>query len=283
MAGNDFRLIVHNVGHGQSVHAFAPSGHSVVVDLGRSDEFSPLRWLRKSRSSIDLLVVTHPHGDHIDEITLLDPLSLRPRQLIRPRWLTRQEVVNANQSDYSDHVVTYLALSDSSSYPIPEEQRVGNPAVTGGLTIATFFSSECGRSNINNHSGVVVFEYLGVKVVVPGDNESPSWRALLEKPAFQSAIKGADVFVASHHGRTSGYCPELFDVFKPRLCVVSDGRVQDTDATIRYSGHARGWAVDSRSGTAAEQRYCLTTRTDGFVDIRVGQGTERPFLAVTSD
>lgn len=283
MANNRFRLLVHNVGHGQSVHGFAPNGCSIVVDLGCSRDFSPLSWLQKSRSQIDLLIVTHPHGDHVDEILLLDRLTLRPRQLIRPRHLTAQEVEAANQSSYRNHVLRYLALSTEYSGAIPEEARVGNPAATGGLSISTFFSPECGRSNINNHSAVVVFEYLGIRIVVPGDNEPPSWESLLRTPAFRSTAAGTDVFIASHHGRDSGYCPGLFDLFKPRLCVVSDGRAQDTDAVGRYISHAHGWTVHYRSGRADEKRYCLTTRTDGYIDIEIGQGPAAPFLSVTCD
>lgn len=276
------RILIHDVGHGQSVHAFSPIGQTIVVDLGCSDTFSPLKWLKKSSDRIDSLIVTHPHGDHIDEILSLEALPLKPKQLSRPKWLTREEVLAANQESMRTRVLAYLSLSDAYSQPIAEDERIGNPQVTGGLSVQTFFSSECGRSNINNHSGVVVFEYLGLKVVIPGDNEPPSWQVLLKKADFVKAISGAYVFLASHHGRESGYCADIFDVFQPYLCVISDGRVQDTDATSRYSHHAQGWQVHSRSGDPTRERKAVTTRSDGFVDIRIGRNDNtRAFLEVT--
>ena len=136
---------------------------------------------------------------------------------------------------------------------------------------------------------MVVFDYLGVKILIPGDNEAASWRELLNNPAFVSAAKMPDVLLASHHGRDSGYCAELFDagkgMGKPRLCMVSDGRVQDTNAAGLYGYQARGWTVHARSGSPSVQRFCVTTRKDGDIDIEVGQQTNNGgvFLSVTTD
>ena len=62
------KIIIHDIGHGQAVHAFTPNNQTIVIDLGCSDWFSPLKWLRKYTETIDSLIITHPHVDHIDEI-----------------------------------------------------------------------------------------------------------------------------------------------------------------------------------------------------------------------
>ena|SRR5437867_6047152 len=56
---------------------------------------------------------------------------------------------------------------------------------------------------------------------------------------------------------------------KTQLCVISDGRLQDTDATARYSRNATGFYVRSRNGQPIEERFAVTTRTDGFIDINI--------------
>ena len=282
------RVIAHDVGHGQAVHAFMPSGQVVVIDLGCSATFSPLAWLRRQRSTIDSLVVTHPHGDHIDEILALDSRGFDVRHFWRPRWLTEAEVRDANQTVYRAHVTRYLEMSARYTEPIPSNESIGNPAVSGGVRITHYASEDCGRSNINNHSWVVVLEYRGLNVVIPGDNESPSWQELLKKPAFLEAAKTPDLFLASHHGRLSGYYADLFDntngIGNPRLCAVSDGRVQDTDAVDRYSRHAQGWEVRSRQTGRTRQRSCVTTRADGPIEIEIGQNAHdgSTFLSVTT-
>ncbi len=90
---------IHNVGHGQSIHAFTPNGKIVVIDLGCSKDFSPLNWLSAYSKKIDSLIITHPHGDHIDEILLLKKFHIG--QLWRPKWLEEQDIRKQNHSAYS--------------------------------------------------------------------------------------------------------------------------------------------------------------------------------------
>ena len=279
------QITIHNVGHGHAVHAITPNAQSIVIDLGRSDEFSPLRCLRNKTQTIDNLIISHPHGDHIDEILELENLGFNVRQIWRPKWLSDEDVRSANQSNYSEKLNCYFDISNTRfTSPVEEEERVGNPAVSGGVSISIYASSECGTSNINNHSGITVFEYNGVKVVIPGDNEPPSWNSLMEESSFIEAIKDADVFMASHHGRESGYHSDLLNTINPKLCIVSDGRVQNTDATSRYSAHASGWSVHKKSTGEWNDRKCLTTRTDGNVDIVIGKNSDgNPYLSINID
>lgn len=281
------KIIIHDVGHGQAVHAFTPDGKVVAIDLGTSADFSPLEWLSSYTKTIDSLVITHPHGDHIDEMLLLDDLGFDVRQLWRPKWLPAKDVYAQNQATYQDKLDAYFEMSGRYSEGIAITELVGNPAVTGGVTIKEFASATCGTSNINNHSGVVVFDYLGIRVVIPGDNEPPSWKDLLTQPDFVSMVSEMHVFLASHHGRKSGYCTELFSALNknsPRLCVISDAHAQDTDATQRYSYHADGWQVHSRSGADSEDRNCVTTRSDGPIEIEIGTNpVGKTYLSITAN
>lgn len=278
------RVVIHNVGHGQAIHIFTPNGKTIVIDLGSSSSFSPLNWLRESYSTIDYLMITHPHGDHIDEFLLLDELDFNIGQLWRPKWLAKDSVYGQNQTEYSDKLDAYFELSSRSSTSVGLDENVQNPSVNGGVTIKVFNSMDCGQSNINNHSGVMFLEYANSAIMIAGDNEPPSWNELLQQPDFVQAIEKTDIFMASHHGRESGYCSDLFTK-KPRLCVVSDGCVQKTDATARYSQHALGWSVNHRDGSEMTKRNCVTTRSDGAIDIRIGrsESAQKPYLAVTVD
>jgi len=259
------KIFVHNVGHGQAIHAFTPSGEAIVIDLGCSEDFSPLNWLSKYNKVIEFLIVTHPHGDHIDEFLLLQRLGFKINAFWRPIWLKEMDIINQNQGQYSEKLDSYFEMSGRYYSVSPSINKV-----SGGVSITTFASHNCGVSNINNHSGVVVFEYHGVTVVIPGDNEPPSWRELMQQPKFAKSMKKANVFMASHHGRESGYLADIFEE-KPNLCIVSDGRVQNTCARDRYTYHATGWDVQSRSSLSKTTRKCLTTRNDGYLYIEIGK------------
>jgi competence protein ComEC len=205
------------------------------------------------------------------------------RQFYRPNWLTRQEIYDQNQANYQDKIDAYLAMSDRYTQGLAEESRVGNPACTGGASINVYNSHSCGHSNINNHSMVTVMRYATSTVVVPGDNEPPSWKELLTQRPFVEETRSVGVFMASHHGRESGYCGEVFaNEGKPRIFAISDAAFQDTSATSRYSAQASGWMVNKRSG-GQEERNAVTTRSDGYIDVEMGFNGGNPYLSVKVD
>jgi|SRR4051794_15938453 len=277
------RVYFHDVGHGQAIHIFTPAGECVVIDLGCSAQFSPLEWLRGVTDTIDSLLITHPHGDHIAEMLDIERLGFSVRQLWRPVWLSEDAIRSQNQSRFGEQLDRYIQMSARYTDPILPTELVGEPSVSAGLQIRRFAATDCGESNINNHSFVVILEYLGAKIVIPGDNEPPSWRSLLTQPDFRVAVTGTNVFMASHHGRQSGYCSELFDLVKPNLCVISDREVCDTNAGPRYSERATGWSLKSRSTGKSEKRYAVTTRCDGYIQAKVWHDAGTNYLEVSGN
>lgn len=275
------KLVIWDVQHGSAAYLRTPSGKHIVVDLGagnysESDEaFSPLMHLRDNYGikQLDQVIITHPHTDHIDDIMNFDALS--PRVLSRPNHLTEEAVRNANPGKDKQKLDKYFEIDKRYSQPVSSDEDPRQPENNGGVRIQIFMSPECGTSEINNHSIVSVIQYKGVKILLPGDNESGSWKMLLEKPEFVRAIANTNIFIASHHGRESGYCAELFQHFKPQLTIISDGPVQETSVTEKYSQHTTGFPVYSRNeGAYANQirRKCLTTRKDGTIIITVDDG-----------
>lgn len=209
---------------------------------------------------------------------------LEPRVLLRPNHLTRDEVMKDVRAEDARLFEAYFALSDSYSVAVVDggQNDPSDGSNWGGMTFKAFLSTSCARSNINNHSIVVVAEYLGLRVVVSGDNESCSLGDLILQEAFARAVGNADVLLAPHHGREAGFYLDFVKLVNPRLTVISDGAYGDTSATARYSALTRGWTVQRRSG-GSEVRKCVTTRTDGDISIKVGPGAQAPFLSVEID
>ena len=152
--------------------------------------------------------------------------------------------------------------------PVVDQTDPTEPANNGGVSLLTFVPHRSPTANVNNHSVVTVMTYAGVKFLLPGDNEPPSWDELLEQRSFVEAIQNTHVLVAPHHGRRSGFHRPLFDYISPLLTVISDGRFVDTSATNRYSDVSSGFTVSNRQGGQA-LRKCVTTRNDGVIDITV--------------
>jgi hypothetical protein len=79
-------------------------------------------------------------------------------------------------------------------------------------------------------------------------------------------VQDVSVFVASHHGRESGCCTELFELFRPQLVIISDdGRQYDSQDTDDWYRTRCAGAVF----VANERRYVATTRKDGAMRIDV--------------
>lgn len=140
-------------------------------------------------------------------------------------------------------------------------QIVTSPPDFGLLSYEVFYNSYPIFEDTNNLSVVLFLDYPGLSIVFPGDLEVAGWEALLRNISFRQHLSRVNVFVASHHGRESGYCKEVFDYCSPEIVIISDEEIKfDTQEEIDYGVHASGirW-------TTGGIRRVLTTRSDGMI------------------
>jgi competence protein ComEC len=284
---NETKVTFWDVQHGNAVYINTPNNRHIVIDLGigsygNRKEFSPLRYLKSNiTDQLDYVIITHPHLDHIDDILNFDLLS--PKVLHRPRHLSKENILQSIRDSDREKFNKYFEINDRYDGAI--SNTLNDPSISanwGGLSILTFSPKNCSQSNINNHSIITVIEYENVKVVFVGDNESCSYKELLETEPFRLAVKDADVLLASHHGRESGYHNDFVSLVNPRITIVSDGRFGDSSATTRYSNKSRGWTIYKSDGSSSK-RYCLTTRQDGTIVATFGSNSGKPFLNIKID
>jgi beta-lactamase superfamily II metal-dependent hydrolase len=262
--------VIWDVQHGSAAYIKTPNNRHMAVDLGdNGDSFSPLQTLYvRGVRQLDAVVITHPHRDHMDDIANFSLLA--PQSLWTPRHLSEADIRKGNRPEDIAVVTRYLEVRQQYSSPLALTNDLAVPANFGGAAFQVFTPRFCDTGNLNNHSLVVVASYAGLKMVIPGDNEAPSWKELLNDSAFVTAVRGADILLAAHHGRDAGYCSELFEATgKPKLVVISDGRFGDTSATDRYSKQVSGWTVYDAYGQG-DRRNCVTTRADGHITVKFG-------------
>lgn len=261
-------MVVFNVQSANCIWISTPNNKNFVFDIGvgttvTGQVVNPLTYIyHQGIRNIDALVLTHPHSDHIEGINKLGLFTVGT--LYCARNISRDEILGGNMYNAVNWVDQYLNLESGYRSPIYWNTSPFNPNNNGGVTVQIFSQSSTAISNLNNRSLVSIVEYLGFKVLLPGDAEPAAFRVLMENSSFCEVLAGVNVMVVPHHGRESGYCGELFDYFTPQICVVSDGEVQETDATSKYSAKATGVTVINRdSGQIEHNRKCLTTRSDG--------------------
>ena len=286
------KFITWDVEHGSAAYIRTPNGRHIAVDLGarRAADagFSPLKHLRKNWGvqQLDLVIITHPHLDHIEDIPNLRAFS--PKVLVRPKHLTDNEIWGTNRmaSPEARRIIQeYININREYNQPASPLTQPSSPGNLGGVLLKFFVPKQPPTDNVNNHSVVTVMTYAGVKFLLPGDNEPPSWSELLKDKDFVKAIGGTHVLVAPHHGRESGFHGAVFKVIRPLVTIISDGRFVATSATSLYSERTEGWQLNRRNGSSAF-RKCVTTRKDGVIDVTVTPSNYtggRPTLDVTID
>jgi beta-lactamase superfamily II metal-dependent hydrolase len=271
------RVITFNVEHGSCHAILSTDNRAVLIDLGWSDSFSPLDWLRgQGVTVIDVLVITHPHADHLKGIHGL--VNFPTKIIYRPAYVPDELIrdLDPNLKQAWQIVNTYW------TQPIPTTDRFYEVTSPSRANFDLQFFGGCSdTANLNNYSVVTVLNYFGLKFLFPGDLEYAGWMALLTNPAFISAISGTNILVAAHHGRQQGWCVDLFNSITPQLVIISDGAAKDTSYASEYSKRALGAKVKATNATDIKVKNVVSTRDNGHIDINAWIEEQKdPFIGV---
>lgn len=197
--------------------------------------------------------------------------------------MSLNKILEGNQASCEELVKTYFKFQESYNGSVEDDENPRNDTFGGGASFITFKSNDEDESNINNLSVVTFLTYLNFVILFPGDIEEKRWKQLLNDKTFIELLKKTDIIVASHHGKDSGYCNDIFNYFSPHLTIISDGRFTETSATCRYSEKSRGWKVWKSNGEGIT-RNVLSTRNDGHIKINVGRNSdEKTYIQVSID
>jgi len=258
-----------DVGHGFCAYAVGPNGTNTLFDCGYDDEihFCPSQYFPAiGVRTINRMVVSNFDGDHVSDLHNLRRV-VNIETFFRNRSLSHDQLrtLKLQTGPLSTGMQTALDMHANWIYPAPV------PTDYAGVELLTFYNNYPTFTDTNNLSAVSFLKYGGTSIVLPGDMETAGWKQLLTNEALRRELAGADVFVASHHGRTTGYCEEVFNYCAPAVVLISDKEiVHDTQENV-YTKHARGitW-----NGDQQQKRYVLTTRSDGHMVLtkRPGQG-----------
>lgn len=249
------RFEILDVEHGFCAYAIGHdrSQGALLFDCGSSSENRPSEVLpQQGISSIHGLFVTNYDEDHISDI-----VEVRSSFPIGKLWrnpLTADQIRSLKTPPISPSMKELLDMVECYRGGVATPDRTPS-----GTSASVFYNSLNDFQDTNNLS---LLTFLGIghmTFAVAGDLAKPGWTKLLKNPEVQSELGRVDVFVASHHGREDGYCPEVFEYCAPKLIAVSDGPIEhSTQEMVNvYARHASGtWWNGS-------QRKVITTRRDG--------------------
>ena len=247
------RVVVLDVGQGDGILVEGGRGGRMVVDGGPDpgrllialDERLP-PWDRR----IDILVLTHPHEDHVAGLALLlqryrvgrvyEPGMLGPgpgydawARFLAGRGPPRGRLSTGDQVTL-DSIRFRVLWPDANR--VPEQ-----PADTG--------------AGINNVSVVLLGEVAGRRFLLAGDVEEGVDPELLAR-----GLPAVDLLKVAHHGSGSASTREFLEAVRPSVAVVSAG------AGNPY-GHPAPATLE-RLGELAGRTY--RTDTDGTIEVAIG-------------
>ena len=226
------------------------------------------------------MIITHPHLDHIDDILYFDYNS--PSVLWRATSIRNEEVMEGVRECDKPKFKKYCEVNDRFNRVVSKDEDPVTGTPFDGMTVDTYSTTVCDKSNYNNFSPITIVRLGGIKIVICGDNESASFERLMNQLGFQNDISEADILVAAHHGRETGYYKDFVDKVNPRLTIISDSSKSSTTAQTKYTNASRGWDVHNLKSGKDETRYCLTTRSDGNIKVVFGESINTNYKSVLS-
>lgn len=226
-----------DVGQGDAVVIRSPEGQTAMIDAGPR---SPLRLLQRlGVETIDLLVATHPHADHIGG--MVDVLTARPVRAFmdngRPHTTATYRRLLATVERLGE--LTYLEA-------VPR-------TITFGSVAVEVLPLPSDRVDHNDRSVGLVVRFGAFEALLTGDSEE----ALLERWVARGVVPDVELLKAAHHGSVNGFTPAFLEASRPEVVVISVG------ADNPY-GHPRPEALTAFRSVA---RRVLRTDLVGHVTV----------------
>lgn len=215
---DDWAVVACDVGQGDALVVRSGPAAAVVVDTGPSDGGAD-RCLRElGVRHLDLLVLTHPHADHVGDLGEVLRGRTVDRVLVSPLrpYGARTDALLAPLADAGVQAETGTAglvgwagaVRWTVLGPTGEPREVPEDDLEGGT--------------INDASVVLHLDVDGLSVVTLGDVEPAAQTALLSRLRADGVHRDVDVVKVAHHG-SARQDADLAAWLSPTVAVVSAG------------------------------------------------------------
>lgn len=254
---------IFDVEHGSCALIITPNGKTILIDCGHNDTtgFRPSNYLtnvvglNSVNNRLTELIISNVDQDHISDLPNI-------RKKVYPLRLRKHPEIDRNfiysvKDEITEPFEVYCNMCEEYIYD-------AEPMDWGGMEIFTFQHPLSKFTDTNNLSMVTFLKYGGLKIIFSGDLQKEGWLEFLRNPSFVNQLKTTNVFVASHHGRKDGYCPEVFQFCHPDIIIISDEQIKyDTQRDIGYSQYPTGIVFND-----GIRRKVLTTRNNGMITLK---------------
>lgn len=249
-----------DVGQGDSELIQSPSGKVMLIDAGPTDTGSKVVKYLQDRgiSTIDVVVATHPHEDHIGGMAA-----------VLNAFIVKQFV----DSGYPHTTSTYenmLNLIDKKNIPFRTVTNGDTIAFDPAISVQVLNPQKSFTDDINQNSVVLKMTYGKVSSLFTGDAGEPI------ENSYAGIAGHADILKVAHHGSSTSTGSAFLSKITPPISVIEVGagnsyghptsatlqRLQqagtkvyrtDLDGTITITSDGNTYSVDTAisSGTTS--------------------------------
>jgi beta-lactamase superfamily II metal-dependent hydrolase len=252
-------LKIFDVSHGFCAYLVADNGNVMLFDCGHNEQtgFRPSNYLPSHGcTGIEHLIIQNFDQDHVSDLP--NVLAKLPVTLfIRNGSFTPKQLTSVKLEAGPLTAAMKVAISMHETYI----HQVIPPPQFPNIAFQTFCNSYPTFTDMNNLSLVSFVNYDDVGIIFPGDLEKAGWIKLLKNTSFRAYLAKTNIFIASHHGRTTGYCVGVFKYCHPEIVIISDKEIVHDTQQQDYAPHASG--LPWKGGP--EKRYVLSTRKHGMI------------------
>lgn len=248
------------------------AGRLAMIDSGDTHGWTPAEFIRSDlrRAQLDYLFITNADQDHMSGLQgLWDAGITVPVMHHNPSFGPAAfQAVKRQSGPLTRDAQRYMQNLSTFTAPIDHPFNTS----MGGITMSLFWNQWPDFTSTNDLSLVVFIKFGQFGILFPGDLEVPGWRSHLRSQAFRNMLSDVDILVASHHGRESGYCEDVFKYCHPQAVVMSDKAiVHDTQGmTETYRNRViRHYPSGVMVRSSGNRRHVLTTRSDGHIQFEV--------------
>lgn len=187
---------------------------NILIDAADNDvsDVVPSYLKRHNVKTLDLVVATHPHRDHIGQMAqVVNTFNIA--RFIMPHL---KDGVMATTKTYEGllHALDMKKIT-------PEDPIPGTSFQVGNVTV-NILAPNAQYDNINNYSVVVKLTYGKSSFLFTGDAEKES-----EKDMINAGFDlTADILKVGHHGSKTSTTQEFLNAVKPKYAIVSVGPSQ---------------------------------------------------------
>lgn len=203
----DLKVIFIDVGKGDSILVKAPNGKSMLVDAGKSIASASVTSRIKSEGfyKIDVLVGTHPHGDHIGGMNAVIN-SFDIGKMYLPKVASTTE-----------HLDNLLATMKNKGLKADTAKAGDSIDLDPDLKVDILAPKRDSYQDENDYSIVIKLTYKNTSFLLGGDASAVSEGEML---AAGYDLK-ADVLKVGHHGSYKSTSADYLKAVSPRFAVIS--------------------------------------------------------------